>query len=72
LNLPATPNQPIDAIANGQNRKASASYRARRAVDTTVLPIGGFASFIDPTVRRKSAVVEDITRGHSTGDNERC
>jgi hypothetical protein len=40
-------------------------------VYATILPIGGFASLVDPNVRRKSAIVENITGSRTTEDHKR-
>jgi hypothetical protein len=52
LSFAATPDQPIDAIANGQNRKASASDGAGCAVDgpamrATISPVRPTAFMMD-------------------------
>ena len=57
----ATLDEPIGSITDCQDRKASASNRARRTVNSTVFVVVGtqkITALINPIIRRHDAAVE--------------
>jgi hypothetical protein len=62
IRLATTPYQPIDAVADRKERKASSSYRTGSAVWSTVFVITGAkrrTALKDPVIRRHIAAIED-------------